>query len=562
MRIEKLILENFGPFQNYELDFPAEEGVSLLLVGKNNEGKSTILSALKILSDSTKVIGKSKYRLSINDEPFYGLLKQDVGDIRIGRLIYNYGDEISKITGIFSNNFQITAFLDPQRDIIYADYLGRLPSDINSLMGFIPPLGPISEHEEVLSNINYLKANINTSLAPRHLRNYYYQLLTPQQFQLVKKIVNSSWTDIELDSFDLIIEQNQLECFYKENGILREISWAGQGLQVWFQIITHLVLLLDRQIIILDEPEVNLHPEKQNELINIIRQYHSGSVIIATHSIELMNNVNISHIINTKKNQNKPSIKITTDRKYLEEVRANIGSNFNFVASQFEEVNNIIFTEDLSDYAIISELLGWEFLSNSFNIPLYGFQQYYKAKYFKEAYEILLGKQVNCLVILDRDYYPDEYLANVENELNKSNINVVFTDGKEIENYFIHPDIYEPICEESDYNNFINWFWALVESKKLECLSDYTGIVIQYSKRQQSENTTLKKYLPLFEEKWCEKTTKINLIPGKQTIGLIRKYFKDMHNLSLSNTTLINLLINCNTGFVNGFISRIKEKTI
>lgn len=562
MRIERLILENFGPFQNYELEFPTEEGVSLLLVGKNNEGKSTILRALKILYDSTKVIGKAKYRLSINDEPYYSLLKQDVGDIRIGRLIYNYGDEVSKIIGVFSNNFQITAFLDSHRDVIYADYSGRYPSDINSIMGFIPPLGPITEHEEVLSNINYLKANINTSLAPRHLRNYYYQLLSPEQFQLVKKIVNSSWIDVELDSFDLIIEQNQLECFYKENGILREISWAGQGLQVWFQIITHLVLLLDRQIIILDEPEVNLHPEKQNELISIIRQYHNGSVIIATHSIELMNNVNISHIINTKKNQNKPSIKITTDRKYLEEVRANIGSNFNFVASQFEEVNNIVFTENVSDYAIISELLGEEFTSNSFNIPLYGFQQYYKSKYFKEAYEILLGKKVNCLVILDRDYYPDEYLSYIEHELNESNINVIFTDGKEIENYFIHPDIYKSICDERMYDDFNKWFWSFVESKKLEYLSDYTGIIIQYSKRHKSENTILKKYLPLFEGKWCDKKTKINLIPGKQTIGIIRKYFKDEHNLSLSNTTLINLLVKSNSGLVDSFISRIKNKTV
>jgi energy-coupling factor transporter ATP-binding protein EcfA2 len=223
MVLLKLILENFGPFKNYELDFPQEEGVCVLLVGKNNEGKSTILRALKLIHDATKVIGKRKYRRIINSDLYFNLLKQDIGDIRIGRLIYNYVTDTSQITGIFSNGSSITVFLDAEKDIVYATYSRSLSYQIN-LFGFIPPLGPISEYEEEISNINYLKANVNTSLAPRHLRNYFQQLLSSEQFDLVKKIVKTSWEDVELDSFDRILEENRLECFYKENGILREIS--------------------------------------------------------------------------------------------------------------------------------------------------------------------------------------------------------------------------------------------------------------------------------------------------------------------------------------------------
>ena len=133
MRIEKLIIENFGPFRIFEMDFPKEESVALLLVGKNNEGKSTILRALKFLYDSTKVIGKAKYRVVIDGDPYNTLLKQDVGDIRIGRLIHNYGEDVSKIIGLFSDGFEITVYLDPLKDIIYADYIKKLPADFNSI---------------------------------------------------------------------------------------------------------------------------------------------------------------------------------------------------------------------------------------------------------------------------------------------------------------------------------------------------------------------------------------------------------------------------------------------
>lgn len=547
MRIEKIILENFGPFRRFEMDFPKEEGVSLLLVGKNNEGKSTILRALKILYDSTKVIGKAKYQTIINGDPYYTLLKQDVGDIRIGRLIYNYRDDISKIIGLFSDGFEITAYLDSQRDIIYADYIRKLPTDINSIFGFIPPLGPIAEHEEVLSNLNYVKANINTSLAPRHLRNYYHQLLTNEQFQLVKKIVETSWANVELDSHDLIKGENRLECFYKEDGILREISWAGQGLQIWFQIITHLVLLLDRKILILDEPEVNLHPEKQNELISIIRQYFSGSVIIATHSIELMNNVNISHIINIKKHQNKPSIKIAADRKYLEEVRASIGSNFNFIASQFEEVDYLIFTEDADDYKIFKNLLEADsIVINDFNIPIHGFQQWPSAIYYKNSYSYFIGKSPKCIVILDRDYYPEEYFLPIREKLNQNDISLVLTPGKEIENIYIFPEMYKPILSSEDYDTFTKWFSDMIEEYKAESFADYTGIYLKICKSDKEKNTVIKEAMKNFETSWNIVNHRYELIPGKNVLKKIRRYFQQNHSLTLTNNYLTKLLIQDN----------------
>src|SRR4030095_4827251 len=135
---------------------------------------------------------------------------------------------------------------------------------------------------------------------------------------MVQRIIASTWPSIELLDWERDFQDNSLKCFFKEDRIDREISWAGQGLQVWFQIATHLVRLRSSSMIVLDEPEINLHPEKQNDLIRLLSDHHSGNALVATHSVELMNNVSVSHIFHVRKKEASPAIKSTKNRAALE----------------------------------------------------------------------------------------------------------------------------------------------------------------------------------------------------------------------------------------------------
>lgn len=546
MRIRKLTFENFGPFPEYQIEFPLDNQAFVLLVGKNNQGKSTIIRALKLINDATKVIGKTKFKYYTEETYFYKLLKQDVGDIRIGRLIYNYKDDNGKIICEFDDDFTIMIYLDQSKDIIYADYSGRIPADLSNLMGIIPPLGPVAENEEILSNTTYLKANINSSLAPRHLRNYFAHILTDEQFNFVQKIIESSWDKIKLDSVNFIREENKLECFYTEDDILREISWAGQGLQVWFQIITHFVLLSQNNVLVLDEPEVNLHPEKQNELASIINQYYTGSTIIATHSIELMNNKNITHIINVNKNRKSTSFTYSSNKVQLDLIRSEIGSNFNFIASQFEDVGSIIFTEHSEDYKKLKSIANrLNIGSNDYNIPINGFQQFRSTIYYKEAYSKLIGKNPKYKVILDRDYYPDFYLQNVVDELNKHKIEVDFIPGKEIENIFIYPKMYQPLFEgdADEYKKFSEWFLVLIEKHKRDTFADYFGILLKVTDKKIDPKTLYKETSTIFEEQWEDQSRRFSLVPGKKVLKEIRKYFQDEKSITLTDNVLVDLFI-------------------
>ncbi|MEW6607119.1 MAG: AAA family ATPase [bacterium] len=542
MRLRNLKLSNFGPFFSYEIPFVEEEPVCLLLTGKNNEGKSTIIFALKLIASASQSFN-NKQRIVLDHNTYYRLSQQSIENINIGRTLHNYSGEIAQITATFENNLTIEVFLNEPRNLIYADYSGYLPSDIKDIFGFIPPLGPLAEDEEYLT-MKHIRASLNTTLAPRHLRNHFAQLLTKEEYQLVQEIINSTWSSIKLFDYEYHSQDNTLRCFFQENKIDRELAWAGQGLQVWFQIVTHLVRLRNTSILVLDEPEINLHAEKQNDLISILHQYYHGSVIIATHSIELMNNVNVSHIIHICKSSSSPKIKSTTDRVYLDLVRSHVGSNFNLVASQFETYDRLIFTEELSDFKIIAALAdGFGISNNAFGIPLNGFCEYPKAKYYRDAYKILIGRDIPCVVVLDRDYYPEEHLQEVSQNLAKDNIAVIFTPGKEIENCFLFPIIIEKFIQMEDRNKFVEFWEQLFKDQYLDCYGSYLTLHEKFLPPRIDLKTITKQYTPIFNTLWNESTKRHLVIGGKTALKKLRTFYQGLTKRNLTQQDLINELV-------------------
>jgi predicted ATP-dependent endonuclease of OLD family len=335
----------------------------------------------------------------------------------------------------------------------------------------------------------------------------------------------------------------KIYCYYKEHGTEREISWAGQGLQVWFQIITHLVRLRNSSILILDEPEINLHPEKQNELIQILRDYYQGSIIIATHSVELMNNVNVSHIINVQKRHSEPKVKCTSDRLYLDLVRSEIGSNFNLIASQFEDFELIIFTEDSFDYSIIQQLASLFGISRrAFNIPIHGFSEFRKCISYKHAYELLIGKEINYTLVLDRDYYPIEYLKDVVSNLRKYGIRVLFTPAKEIENMFLSPDVLSLLIPEVSRRSFTTMWDKAFESLRIDCYANYISLHKQFLNTKLDTKTITKQYTPAFEQKWNDPSKRHELIAGKAALKVLRDFYRRELKKNLSQSNLIEAL--------------------
>jgi energy-coupling factor transporter ATP-binding protein EcfA2 len=535
VRLKRLVLDDYGPFSHYEVDFPKDDNAFVLLTGRNNEGKSTIINALRLIASATKVAGKGGPSTS---RP---LLKQDTEHLHIGRMIHEYEGGMAQISAVFSNGSQIEVYLDEDRNSVYCQHSTGLPKDASEVFGLMPPLAPLAEEEQLLDK-RHVQRSLNTTLAPRHLRNHLFSLLTPEQLMLVRKIVNDSWEDVELLNCEHNPKTNELNCYYSEGGVGREICWAGQGLQVWFQIIAHMVRLMGTSVLVLDEPEIFLHAQKQNDLVHLLREYYDGSVIVATHSIELMNNVDISHILHVKKAQSKPKIKSTTDRRFLEAARSQVGSSFNLYASQFEDVGVLIFTEDEFDFKVVSGLAkAYGITKKAFNVPIHGFSEYHKAIPYKEAYEKFFDKQIQYSVLLDSDYYPEEWLEVIREELAKHNLKTFFTPGKEIENVLLDEQMLYEIASRKYVKETKQFLQGLFDSEYDECCSTFLSLHQKFPPGAKKDpKTVYKEQKPRFDSAWKNPESRLRFIDGSIALPRIRKFYAERFGMRLSTAFLID----------------------
>src|SRR5205085_12094826 len=83
-----------------------------------------------------------------------------------------------------------------------------------------------------------------------------------------------------------------LDCFYREAGrpAEKELFWAGDGIQVWLQLLFHIERVKQAPIIVLDEPDLYLHPDLQRRLVRVLEST-GAQTITATHSPEILTEV-------------------------------------------------------------------------------------------------------------------------------------------------------------------------------------------------------------------------------------------------------------------------------
>jgi AAA15 family ATPase/GTPase len=346
MKLKELHLYDFGPFEDYCLEFPSDAKSCILITGKNNAGKTTIIRALRLVSSALKFANYSSIPLVRE------LLKKDTQDIDISTMIYRFQEGQAAIEAVLDNGKTITVWLDSTKNSITCGLPAHIHSSLSQLFGFLPPLGQLAQLEKLLDQ-TYVMKTIDTTLAPQHFRNHLYYLIDDAQYSLIQRILKETWEGIQLQKTVCDPSSGSLICLYKDGDFTAEIGWAGQGFQIWLQILTHLVRLSEHPVLVLDEPEIFLHPEKQNDLIQLLQNYYPGTAIIATHSTELMSNVDITHVIHVQKGTTKAKLRKSSDLHAIESIRKTIGSSVNLYASQFEDVDFLLFTEHKTDYDII-----------------------------------------------------------------------------------------------------------------------------------------------------------------------------------------------------------------
>ncbi len=545
--LERIIIENYRCYNHHEIEFKN----LTIIVGKNNAGKSTMVEALRLVS-----LALSRFRnVNYINPPIWLELPQKAKGIspslksygfNIENLFHNYGTPPSIITAYFENSIKVKIYIGENAELFCVlmneknEYIVS-KSLVNSLklpqVNILPELTSLQKEEKIL-NKDYVRQNLSTDLASNHFRN---QLsLFYENFPRFIQLSESSWNGLrirDLENRNALPGSNQkLSLLVQDGAFVSEIGWMGSGLQMWLQIMWFLSRVNENEVIILDEPDVYMHPDLQRRLIRLLKDQYKF-VIVSTHSIEIISEVEPSNILVIDKQKEKSSF--ANRLPVVQNILNSIGSIHNLQLTKLWSSNKLIIVEG-EDISILKRLHN-KLYPNSIesfdsvpNFDIGGWGGWNNAKGSNMLLKETIDYDIKVYCIFDSDYHTPEEITEREKEAQRVGVNIHIWKKKEIENYLINSQTIFRIIKKEGINIPDNLTVAEIEkvieiktNDMKEEVIDRIADCIQKRDRNLSISTSRKNAVTKIDKL-------LDRICGKDLISSLSRWSQENYKVSLS----------------------------
>jgi hypothetical protein len=564
--ITSIQFKNYKTFRNYTVLLSGFN----VLVGPNNAGKSTVIGALRILSEGIRKANarKAEY-LDTAVHRGYGY-RVDLNDLPIStENIFTDYDE----TEPASVEFEIAPggklrliFPEAETCILVADTGTRAPQTPSEFkrafdltLSFVPVLGPV-EHNEPLYLEDAARRALHTHRASRNFRNIWYHY--PEKFEDFSALIEQTWLGTNIRKPELTHDGGiaRLHMFYEEKRVAREMFWSGFGFQAWCQMLTFVTKAPPGSFLIIDEPDIYLHSDLQRQLIQVLRD-RGGDSLIATHSTEMLGEAESGEIIVIDRKL-KRSRKITRPVD-LANIFSALGSVLNPILTQLSKTRRVLFVEG-GDFAILGAFarkLGKNSLANQSGfavVPAYGFNPA-RVRDFSDGMEQSLGYAVQRAVIFDRDYRLDDEVRKICDELAKICQLPHIHRRKEIENYLLVPgaisrcvqgklkDREKRGSKSKEFSEDVNQLICdITDGMKAEVFGQFSSKAMDQMRESNKhfDSATLhSKVHELFEDQWGDPIKRIAMVPGKKILARLNDVIQHKYAVTLSPRAIVAAML-------------------
>jgi len=372
-------------------------------------------------------------------------------------------------------------------------------------------------------------------------------LFKDDHFSDFKTIAEQTWPGLRILDFEYNRYHDEfITLFVQDAGFPAEIGLMGSGLQMWLQIIWFIARSSESEVIILDEPDVYMHPDMQRKILDIA-QSKFRQVIIATHSVDIISAVDAKNIVTIDRSARK--MKYANSLRAVQEIVDGIGSIYNLALVRLANAKKCLFVEG-KDMYIFSKLVSKlgihavQPIDTLPCIPLGGASKISNAfGASKLFYEETQG-EIACFCVIDRDYFTDEYIEKQMEAAKGVYLNLHVWKRKEIENYLLIPNAIFRITgrPEKDYKDFIDKFNALIDTEKEETTLQYANQLQVQDGKKKDLGSYYKEAAVAIDASWNNLSEKLKIISGKKAISLINGWIRNDYNKSCSLAKIISAI--------------------
>lgn len=539
--IERVRLVRYKGFA----DFTLRIGPDAVLVGPNNAGKTTIVQALRLVASLLRYarrrnVSETFYDDVLDDQPRWvqghplnAIGKRELSWYKDENLRHEFRQDTTALEVTFKSKARLRVIWPPSgQPFFYIEkvpgLIARTPTVVAACtpsVGIVPTLGPVEHSEEVKSR-DHVRENVGTRLTSRHFRNQMYHLRQDSPDHFGKFVAFALQHTPEITKIVLsdsyAAGSHQLDLYLTEAATHteKEIYWVGDGLQVWFQVLLHTYQHQNADVLVLDEPDVFLHPDLQRRLVMMLDD-REAQIILATHASEILTEASRDAVVWV--DRTRRASRRAKDSATLTQLNQTLGSGFNLGMARALRSRVALFVEgdDIKMLRNIARAVGAMHVRGERGlavIPLGGFTNWHQVEPFAWLSRDLLGDAVEIFVVLDRDYRSDALVYDLETTLATRSVKAHVWRRKELESYFL---VAEAIARVTDLELVVaeEMLAEEVVKERLATQAAFISRRFRDAERGADVHTVNSTALADFDAAWADSQQRIGLVHPKEVIA-------------------------------------------
>lgn len=329
MKIKEVNIKELKGFKDFKLSFEKEDKVLdlVVLVGSNGTGKTTLLEAIKDFFENKHInytnLEKSNVALKIwfnnsekkcmtnaEKESGYGpRTLENFFSVLINHEFYK-----NNVIGTYEN--LVAKNLENLPKIIYLPTRTNF-NNINTRSNTLPKRNNFINIVDsnvfddipsyIATKVNYI-ANTNENLTMKEVKEK-----ASNEINEIFEIL-----DLDVKFIGLSKDETSTPIFTNSSGIEFDINALSSGeKQLFLRTLSIKMLEPEDSIILIDEPEISLHPKWQQRIVEVYKKIgKNNQIIIATHSPHILGSVDKESVFLLSKDERGNIISKTGDELY------------------------------------------------------------------------------------------------------------------------------------------------------------------------------------------------------------------------------------------------------